>query len=88
MLARSRYPESLKRRIAGRLGHLSNDASARILAACVHEGLRDVVAAHLSEQNNSPELALGALAETAAAYRVELRAADAVSGFDWLEVRA
>jgi phosphoribosyl 1,2-cyclic phosphodiesterase len=88
MLAHSRYPESLKRRIAGRLGHLSNDTSARILAACVHAGLRDVVAAHLSEQNNSPELALGALAEPAAAYGVALQAADAVSGFDWLEVRA
>ncbi len=88
LLARSRYPESLKRRIAGRLGHLSNDASARILAACVHEGLRDVVAAHLSEQNNSPELALAALAESAVAYDVKLRAANATSGFDWIEVRA
>jgi phosphoribosyl 1,2-cyclic phosphodiesterase len=87
MLARSRYPESLKRRIAGRLGHLSNDTSARILAACVHAGLRDVVAAHLSEQNNSPELALGALAESAAAYGVALQAADAVTGFEWIDVR-
>ncbi len=88
MLARSHYPESLKRRIAGRLGHLSNDTSARILAACVHAGLRDVVAAHLSERNNSPELALGALAGSAAAYSVSLQAADAVSGFDWVDVRA
>ena len=88
LLARSRYPESLKRRIAGRLGHLSNDTSARILAACVHSGLRDVVAAHLSEENNSPELALGALAESAAAYGVALQAANPTSGFDWLEVKA
>ena len=88
MLARSRYPESLKRRIAGRLGHLNNDTSARILAACVHAGLRDVVAAHLSEQNNSPELALGALAESAAGYGVRLQAASGPSGFDWTEVRA
>ena len=88
MLQGSRYPESLKRRIAGRLGHLSNDASARILAACVHTGLRDVVAAHLSEQNNSPALALDALNASAGAYGVTLRAADATSGFDWIEVRA
>ena len=87
LLGRSRYPESLKRRIAGRLGHLSNDAAAKILAACVHDGLRDVVAAHLSEQNNSPALALQALREPAAAFGVQLQAANAQSGFDWIEVR-
>ena len=86
MLQGSRYPESLKRRIAGRLGHLSNDTSARILAACVHAGLRDVVAAHLSKQNNSPALALSALSASAAAFGVTLQAADATSGFDWIEV--
>lgn len=88
LLANSRYPESLKRRIAGRLGHLSNDISARILAACVHAGLRDVVAAHLSEQNNRPALALNALTESASGFGVKLMAADALSGFDWIEVRA
>ena len=88
LLARSRYPESLKRRITSRLGHLSNDTAARILAACVHMDLRDVVAAHLSEQNNSPALALQALAPAAATFGVTLQAANAKSGFDWIEVQA
>ena len=88
LLARSRYPDSLKRRIASRLGHLSNDTAARILAACAHAGLRDVVAAHLSEQNNSPALALQALAQTAATFGATLQAADAKSGFNWIEVQA
>ena len=62
MLAASRYPASLKARIGGRFGHLDNDTSAEILAACLHDGLRHLVAAHLSEQNNRPELVLAALA--------------------------
>ena len=86
LLDRSRYPESLKARISGRLGHLSNDTAARILAACLHDGLKHVVAAHLSEQNNRPHLALDALARAIDGRCIELQVADPVSGFDWIEV--
>jgi phosphoribosyl 1,2-cyclic phosphodiesterase len=86
MLAASRYPHSLKRRIAGRYGHLSNDSAAQILAACLHAGLRHVVAAHLSRENNRPELALAALATACGASTSELRAAGPLWGFDWLDV--
>ncbi len=86
LLARSRYPESLKARIGGRLGHLSNDTAARILAACLHDGLSHVVAAHLSEQNNRPELALAALTQASAGFGVDLRVADPRIGFDWIDV--
>lgn len=51
------YPYSLKQRILGPLGHLSNEdaaAFARQMAAC---GLRQVVLAHLSRENNSPAMA-------------------------------
>ena len=51
------YPYSLKQRILGPLGHLSNEdaaAFARRMAAC---GLRQVVLAHLSRENNSPAMA-------------------------------
>ena len=58
-IALSARPEA---RIGGRYGHLSNDTAAQILAACLHGGLRHVVAAHLSRENNRPELALAALA--------------------------
>lgn len=57
MLADSPYPEFLKQRISGRLGHLNNRESQRI-AHALHSGgkLRKIIAAHLSEQNNCPKL--------------------------------
>jgi phosphoribosyl 1,2-cyclic phosphodiesterase len=51
------YPWSLKQRVAGRFGHLSNDAAAALLVDVVDDRCRAVVLAHLSEHNNSPELA-------------------------------
>ena len=56
------YPWSLKQRILGAKGHLSNDEAAALVAACVHRGLRGVVLAHLSETNNSPALAIATFA--------------------------
>jgi len=61
MLAQGSYPQALKHRIAGLWGHLDNEAAASLLAQVRHSGLRHVVAAHLSEENNSPELARRAL---------------------------
>jgi phosphoribosyl 1,2-cyclic phosphodiesterase len=87
MLAASRYPYPLKARIGGRYGHLSNDSAAQILAACLHSGLRHVVAAHLSRENNRPELALAALAAVSGAAASDLRAAGPGWGFDWIELR-
>ena len=62
MLATSRYPPSLKARIGGRFGHLSNATAAEILARCASARLQHVVAAHLSRENNRPDLARTALA--------------------------
>ena len=87
LLARSRYPQSLKSRIGGRLGHLSNDTAARILQACLHGGLRHVVAAHLSERNNRPDLALAALLQASSGFSPELSVADPLNGFEWIEIR-
>jgi phosphoribosyl 1,2-cyclic phosphodiesterase len=58
MLRAGPYPPHLKQRIAGRAGHLSNDATARLLDAIWTERTRHVFLAHLSETNNHPELAL------------------------------
>lgn len=62
LLARGNYPAFLKRRVGGMWGHLSNAAAAEIARTVHHSGLKHVVAAHLSEQNNLPELAQQALA--------------------------
>jgi phosphoribosyl 1,2-cyclic phosphodiesterase len=87
MLARSRYPASLKARIGGRFGHLSNHTAAQILANCRHPGLRHVVAAHLSLENNRPELALAVLATALGTAASDIRAAGPAWGFDWIELR-
>jgi phosphoribosyl 1,2-cyclic phosphodiesterase len=57
------YPPSLKRRVSGSRGHLSNDQSAALLKAICRLGPppRLVVAAHLSQPNNRPALAKSAL---------------------------
>ena len=57
MLRTGPYPWSLKARIAGRHGHLSNRASAELGAELLHPGLAGVVLAHLSQDCNEPELA-------------------------------
>ena len=86
MLAASNYPASLKARVGGRYGHLSNETSAEILAACMHSGLRHLVAAHLSAQNNHPDLVRQALARAWDRDVGQIVVADAASGFSWIEV--
>lgn len=58
MLAEGPYPWMLKRRIGSQLGHLSNRQAAAFIAQCVHRGLKSVVLAHLSETNNTPDVAV------------------------------
>lgn len=61
MLEAGRYPPSLKRRVGGDWGHLSNRAAAALLASLPRQRLQRVLAAHLSQQNNRPELARAAM---------------------------
>lgn len=58
MLANGPYPWPLKQRIAGRLGHLANGATAGLLADVAHSGLRGIILAHLSQTNNTPAVAI------------------------------
>ncbi len=87
LLAQSRYPASLKARIGGRWGHLANATAAAVLADCRHAGLRHVVAAHLSEENNRPELAAAALAAACGGTPDDIVVAHAQRGADWLDLR-
>ncbi|MDQ0140172.1 MBL fold metallo-hydrolase [Cupriavidus necator] len=88
MLRNSVYPASLKRRIGGDFGHLANEVAASILAQVAHDGLNRVVAAHLSKQNNTRELATGALAAALGAKPSEVLVADQDEGLAWQAVRA
>ena len=64
MLAEGPYPSQLKRRISGGRGHLSNEQAAIMLARLAGPNLHTLVLAHLSETNNTPELALEAARAT------------------------
>jgi phosphoribosyl 1,2-cyclic phosphodiesterase len=63
MLREGSYPPQLKARILSRVGHLSNESTAELLGRVRSPRLQAVVLAHLSEQNNEPELARFAAAE-------------------------
>lgn len=57
MLVEGPYPASLKRRIKSPLGHLSNEQGAELVANVSHPGLGRVLLAHLSDTNNTPDIA-------------------------------
>lgn len=58
MLETGRYPYELKKRIASRRGHLSNEDAGRVAAELVRAGARQIILGHLSKENNFPELAM------------------------------
>jgi phosphoribosyl 1,2-cyclic phosphodiesterase len=80
------YTAQLKSRIAGRLGHLANAAAAEIVRAMDCSRLKHVVAAHLSQQNNTPELARAALAGALGCAPEWIGVATQENGFGWREI--
>jgi phosphoribosyl 1,2-cyclic phosphodiesterase len=86
LLADSPYPLFLKRRVGGSHGHLANHRAAGIAAALAPHGLQQIVGAHLSRQNNRPDLALAALAGAAGCGGLERSVADPVLGTPWFSV--
>ena len=60
MLRAGAYPWSVKQRVMSRVGHLSNESLAQFFAQNYDGGASYIVLAHLSEQNNHPEIALRA----------------------------
>lgn len=61
MLMHGRYPKWLKTRVSSDVGHLSNESSAFYLTKLIGENTKEIILAHLSEENNTPELALETL---------------------------
>jgi phosphoribosyl 1,2-cyclic phosphodiesterase len=84
MLRYGPYTPALKRRIASRFGHLSNPEAGRFAREMVTRDLKHVVLAHLSEENNSPEVATtsmrGAMARTRFKGTITAAQQDAVVG--------
>ena len=86
MLVGGPYPPSLKARIASRLGHLDNRTSGEILSALDRSRLKHVIAAHLSETNNTPQLARAALARALSCEPEWIAVATQEEGFSWREL--
>jgi phosphoribosyl 1,2-cyclic phosphodiesterase len=86
MLAASRYPPSLKARIGGRYGHLSNAVAVELLERGIGARLDRLVAAHLSRENNRPEIVREALAACWGSRPADVVIADPALGFGWLSI--
>ena len=63
MLNNGPYPFKLRQRILGDKGHLSNYDSARYLSEFIGDKTKYIILAHLSEENNTKELAYNTLIE-------------------------
>jgi phosphoribosyl 1,2-cyclic phosphodiesterase len=85
-LAEGSYPPALKRRIGGPWGHLDNAAAASLLSAVNRSVLHHVVAAHLSEENNSPALARAALSAALGCELDWIGVATQDEGFAWRDL--
>lgn len=86
MLRNGPYPPRLQARVGGALGHLSNDQAAAILQQLDCSGLQHLVAAHLSEKNNRPELAAAALSEALECEPEWIALAEQEHGLPWREI--
>ena len=86
MLRNGDYPYSLKQRVGGRFGHLSNREAADILASLDNSCLQHIVAAHLSASNNTPLLAVQALSTVLNCTEEWIGVADQLEGLDWREI--
>ncbi len=86
LLQQSSYPSFLKQRVAGPWGHLANHAAANLLAQVKHANMSRVIAAHLSERNNTPELARASLSGALGCAPLDIDVADPIAGSAWIEV--
>lgn len=64
MLMHGRYPKWLKQRVSSDVGHLSNDQSAFYLSKIIGQDTKKIILAHLSEENNTKEIALSTIKDS------------------------
>jgi len=83
MLLQSIYPQHLKQRISGRLGHLGNHQSADLLTKLNTSKLKHMIAAHLSEHNNCIAKVKTSLATALGCEENWIEIADQEIGFGW-----
>ena len=86
MLMNGPYAWSLKQRVKSRHGHLDNATSAGLLSRLDNRHLQHLIAAHLSEKNNTPALAVEALAQAISCDKEWIGVATQAEGFGWREI--
>ena len=72
MLRYGKYPFFLKKRILSEKGHLSNDACSEAIARFAERGTKNFLLAHLSRENNRPDLALDCARKATAGMNVQI----------------
>lgn len=83
MLAAGPYPPSLQRRVGGHHGHLNNHQSVDLLSQLDLDRLQVLIAAHLSEKNNTPERVIETLLTSHQQLHDRLCLADQDKPTDW-----
>jgi phosphoribosyl 1,2-cyclic phosphodiesterase len=82
------YEWWLKQRIRSNNGHLSNDQACELINEIIHDGLKNIILAHLSEENNEPEIAYREMKAILSKhdYSCRLHIARQYEPTDWIEV--
>ncbi len=87
MLWNGPYPPALKTRVASDWGHLNNKQAAELLDQIYSERLQKIVVGHISQKNNTRDLARKTLLENCQIAKLENAVfACQEEGFDWLEI--
>jgi len=85
-LMQGSYPLSLKRRVSGDFGHLSNQQAIEMLIQIASPKLQMLVAMHMSEENNSAELIKSKIEELTELSHVTHFVAEQSKGFEWFSL--
>ena len=86
MLDAGPYPASLKRRVAGRFGHLSNRQAAALLKDIDTSRLQHLAVMHMSDKNNCEELAIASVCAALGCEQKWISIAGQQSGLGWREI--
>ena len=86
MLMDGPYPRFLKERVISDTGHLSNSTTAKYLQKIIGSNTKYIVLAHLSKNNNTPELALTTVKDTLNNPKIKILVASQEDGTPIIEV--
>lgn len=86
MLMQGSYSRALKERVGGQYGHMNNQQAAELLVSIDHSRLQTLVAAHLSQENNSETLVRSVLDDVMKGEQERIRIADQEGSLGWFEL--